>query len=292
MTASAGPQARTAPSPLDSPGAPAAPRHGDANTVPVLAVTGLAKAFGGVVAVRDVSFDVRAGEIVALIGPNGAGKSTCFNLIHGQLPADHGRIELDGESIGGLLPHALARRGVGRTFQVASTVASMTVRENVELALAAHAGDTWRLTGRLDAPRRAAADALLDRVGMMKLADQGCGTLAYGDAKRAELAIALAGAPRLLLMDEPTAGMAPRSRQRLMGLAAELARRDGIAVLFTEHDMDVVFATADRVLVLDRGDLIAAGSPAAIRADPRVRAVYLGEDADEAPVSVSRPFAP
>ena len=158
----------------------------------------------------------------------------------------------------------------------------MTVRENVELALAAHAGDTWRPVGRLDGPRRAAADALLERVGMTQLADQGCGTLAYGDAKRVELAIALAGAPKLLLMDEPTAGMAPRSRQRLMGLAAELARRDGIAVLFTEHDMDVVFATADRVLVLDRGELIAAGSPAAIRADPRVRAVYLGEDTDEA----------
>ncbi len=264
-----------------------APSDGGAGTLPVLAVSGLAKAFGGVVAVRDVTFDVRPGEIVALIGPNGAGKSTCFNLIHGQLPADRGRIELDGKSIAGVPPHALARRGVGRTFQVASTVASMTVRENVELALAAHAGATWRLSGRLDAPRRAAADALLGRVGMMKLADQGCGTLAYGDAKRAELAIALAGAPKLLLMDEPTAGMAPRSRQRLMGLAAELARRDGIAVLFTEHDMDVVFATADRVLVLDRGELIAAGSPTAIRADPRVRAVYLGEEAETGPAPVS-----
>jgi branched-chain amino acid transport system ATP-binding protein len=273
------------------PAAPAGTTAGAGATTPVLAVTGLAKAFGGVVAVRDVSFDVHAGEIVALIGPNGAGKSTCFNLIHGQLAADAGRVELAGERIDGLQPHALARRGVGRTFQVAATVASMTVRENVELALAAHAGDTWRVVGRLDAPRRTAADALLGRVGMTKLADQGCGTLAYGDAKRVELAIALAGAPQLLLMDEPTAGMAPRSRQRLMGLAAELARRDGIAVLFTEHDMDVVFATADRVLVLDRGELIAAGPPAAIRGDPRVRAVYLGEDADEPPVSAARPAA-
>ena len=255
---------------------PVAPRQGGTSALPVLAVTGLAKAFGGVVAVRDVSFDVHAGEIVALIGPNGAGKSTCFNLIHGQLPADAGRVELAGERIDGLPPHALARRGVGRTFQVAATVASMKVRENVELALAAHAGDTWRVVGRLDAPRRAAADALLGRVGMTKLADQGCGTLAYGDAKRTELAIALAGAPKLLLMDEPTAGMAPRSRQRLMGLAAELARRDGIAVLFTEHDMDVVFGHADRIVVLDRGKVIAQGTPDAIRADPRVQAVYLG----------------
>ena len=261
-----------------------------ATATPVLAVAGLVRAFGGVVAVRDVSFDVHAGEIVALIGPNGAGKTTCFNLIHGQVAPDAGRVRFAGERIDGLPPHVLARRGVGRTFQVAATVASMTVRENVELALAAHSGDTWRPVGRLDGPRRVAADALLERVGMTRLADQGCGTLAYGDAKRVELAIALAGAPKLLLMDEPTAGMAPRSRQRLMGLAAELARRDGIAVLFTEHDMDVVFATADRVLVLDRGALIAAGPPAAIRADPRVRAVYLGEDTDDggAPLNTGR----
>ena len=268
-------------------------RAGLSSATPVLAVAGLVRAFGGVVAVREVSFDVYAGEIVALIGPNGAGKTTCFNLIHGQVAPDAGTVRLAGERIDGLPPHVLARRGVGRTFQVAATVASMTVRENVELALAAHAGDTWRPVGRLDGPRRAAADALLERVGMTRLADQGCGTLAYGDAKRVELAIALAGAPRLLLMDEPTAGMAPRSRQRLMGLAAELARRDGIAVLFTEHDMDVVFATADRVLVLDRGALIAAGPPAAIRADPRVRAVYLGEDTDDAsaPVNAGRSAA-
>jgi len=275
-------------------GPPAGPEGARLTTAaPVLAVAGLVRAFGGVVAVRDVSFDVQAGEIVALIGPNGAGKTTCFNLIHGQVAPDAGRVLFAGERIDGLPPHALARRGVGRTFQVAATVASMTVRENVELALAAHAGDTWRPVGRLDGPRRAAADALLERVGMTRLADQGCGTLAYGDAKRVELAIALAGAPKLLLMDEPTAGMAPRSRQRLMGLAAELARRDGIAVLFTEHDMDVVFATADRVLVLDRGALIAAGPPAAIRADPRVRAVYLGEDTDDgsAPLNAGRSAA-
>jgi branched-chain amino acid transport system ATP-binding protein len=114
---------------------------------------------------------------------------------------------------------------------------------------------------------------------MTRLADQPCATLAYGDAKRVELALALANAPRLLLMDEPTAGMSPRSRTRLMELATELARRDGIAVLFTEHDMDIVFGYADRVLVLDKGQLIAEGKPDAIRADPRVQAVYLGEDA-------------
>jgi len=148
---------------------------------------------------------------------------------------------------------------------VAATVASMTVRENVAVALRAH--------GRRDDE----ADALLARVDCAELARAHCASLAYGDAKRVELALALAGRPRLLLMDEPTAGMAPRSRARLMQVAADLARSDGIAVLFTEHDMDVVFAFADRVIVLDRGKIIADGTPAAVRADARVQAVYLGE---------------
>jgi branched-chain amino acid transport system ATP-binding protein len=246
---------------------------------PTLAVDGLAKSFGGVHAVRGVSFDVSAGELVALIGPNGAGKTTCFNLVNGQLVPDGGSIRLHGRRIDGLPPRAIARAGVGRTFQVAATFASMTVRENVQIALAAHAGEQDSIAGRATARRRSEADELLARVGMGKLADAGCATLAYGDAKRVELALALANAPRLLLMDEPTAGMSPRARVRLMQLAAELARRDRIAVLFTEHDMDVVFGYADRVLVLDKGLLIAQGTPDAIRNDVRVQTVYLGAPA-------------
>ncbi len=245
---------------------------------PVLQVEHLTRSFGGVDAVRDVSFTVAAGETVALIGPNGAGKTTCFNLCNGQLVPDSGQVLLGGERIDGLPPRAIAGKGVGRTFQVAATFASMTVRENVEVALLAHAGTHRRLATPMPARLRAEADALLERVRMTKFADQGCATLAYGDAKRVELALALAGAPRLLLMDEPTAGMSPRSRGRVMELAAGLARQEGIAVLFTEHDMDVVFGYADRVIVLDRGAIIAAGPPDAIRADPRVQAVYLGED--------------
>jgi branched-chain amino acid transport system ATP-binding protein len=241
----------------------------------VLRAAGLVKSFGGVKAVRDVSFAVAAGEVVALIGPNGAGKTTCFNLVNGQLAPDRGTVVLGDRRIDGLPPRAIARLGVGRTFQVAATFASMTVRENVIVALAAHAG-VHRRFGPAGAKFHADADRLLERVRMSRFADHGCATLAYGDGKRVELALALAGEPRLLLMDEPTAGMSPRSRGRVMELAAALARERGIAVLFTEHDMDVVFGYADRVIVLDHGSIIAEGPPAAIRADSRVQEVYLG----------------
>jgi branched-chain amino acid transport system ATP-binding protein len=247
-------------------------------TPSVLEVDGLTKTFGGVDAVQGVSFRVGAGELVALIGPNGAGKTTCFNLVNGQLAPDAGTVALEGERIDGLPPRAIARRGVGRTFQVAATFASMTVRENLQVALLARQGAERELRARATDRLRADADALLERVRMSRFADQGCATLAYGDAKRVELALALAASPRLLLMDEPTAGMSPRSRGRIMDVAAKLAREERIAVLFTEHDMDVVFGHADRVIVLDRGRIVAEGSPAAIRADARVRAVYLGED--------------
>jgi len=251
---------------------------GDSVHSPVLAVDGLAKSFGGIDAVRDVSFTITAGEIVAMIGPNGAGKTTCFNLVNGQLAPDAGSVTLLGRRIDGMPPRTIARAGVGRAFQIPATFASMTVRENVQMALIAHAGEQRVVAARAADLHIGEADALLDRVGMAGLAVQGCAALAYGDAKRIELALALANAPKLLLMDEPTAGMSPRTRTTLMQLAADLARRDRIAVLFTEHDMDVVFGHADRVIVLDRGRIIAEGTPEAIRADPRVRAVYLGTD--------------
>ncbi len=248
-------------------------------SVAVLRVDGLTKSFGGIDAVQDVSFTVAAGELVALIGPNGAGKTTCFNLVDGQLAPDAGSVTIAGARSDGLPPRAIARMGVGRTFQVAATFASMTVRENVQLALLSHAGSHCSVSARATDRMGAAADRLLERVRMTKFSGQGCATLAYGDAKRVELALALAGAPRLLLMDEPTAGMSPRSRGRLMQLAADLARADGIAVLFTEHDMNVVFGYANRVIVLDHGRIIAEGSPDAIRANDEVQATYLGGDA-------------
>ena len=242
----------------------------------VLQVEGLHKAFGGVQAVADVSFAVDAGELLALIGPNGAGKSTCFNMLNGQLAPDAGIVRLDGRDIVGLRPRAVWRLGVGRTFQITATFASLSVRENVQMALYSHAGRLSSLLSRFGAAFKAEADALLAQVGMLEQAERACGVLAYGDLKRVELAVALANRPRLLLMDEPTAGMAPKERVELMALTGSLARARNIAVLFTEHDMDVVFGQADRIIVLDRGELIAGGTPEEVRANPKVRAVYLG----------------
>lgn len=247
-------------------------------SAPVLAVRDIAKAFGGVRAVDGVSFSVDAGRLLALIGPNGAGKSTCFNLLNGQLKPDRGEVTLDGRSITGLAPSRIWRLGVGRTFQITATFASMTVRENVQMALISHGGEVWRPFGRAGSFHRDAAEALLAEVGMADQAGRACGVLSYGDLKRVELAIALANRPKLLLMDEPTAGMGPSERVALMALVARIAREQGIAVLFTEHDMDVVFGHADRIVVLDRGRLIAEGTPAEIRDDATVRAVYLGTD--------------
>ena len=243
----------------------------------LLEVEGLKKSFDGVAAVAGVSFRLQAGEILALIGPNGAGKSTCFNLLNGQLCPDAGRILLDGTDITGMPPRRIWRLGVGRSFQVASVFASMTVRENVQVARIAHAGKVWRFGRPADRYLQPEAEALLALVGMAEQGARAAGVLAYGDVKRLELAMALANDPRLLLMDEPTAGMAPAERGALMALVRKIARDRGMAVLFTEHDMATVFAHADRILVLDRGQLIAEGDAASVRANARVRAVYLGE---------------
>jgi branched-chain amino acid transport system ATP-binding protein len=242
-----------------------------------LSVRNLSKAYGGVQAVRDVSFSVEPGEIVAIIGPNGAGKTTCFNMLNGQLAPDGGDIRLDGTSLVGLPPHRVSRLGVGRTFQVTATFGSMSVRENVQTALLSHHGRNYSMWTRARAFFIKEAEALLDRVGMRSQAERSCAVLAYGDLKRVELAMALANEPGLLLMDEPTAGMAPEERGALMELAEALARHDRIAVLFTEHDMSVVFGFASRVIVMHLGEIIAEGSPEVVRANARVREVYLGD---------------
>jgi branched-chain amino acid transport system ATP-binding protein len=242
----------------------------------LLAVDNLAKSYGGVHAVAGVSFALARGEFLALIGPNGAGKTTCFNMLNGQIRPDAGTVRLDGRDITGLKPRQIWRLGVGRTFQITQTYGSMSVCENVQLALIAHHRRLFSFLPRAAALYRDEAMALLEQVGMAAQAPRPCGILAYGDLKRVELAVALANAPKLLLMDEPTAGMAAQERLALMALAARLARERGVSVLFTEHDMDVVFAHADRIIVLDRGRIIADGLPAAVRADARVREVYLG----------------
>ena len=244
----------------------------------MLEVDGVRRAFGGVRAVDGVSFALERGEIRALIGPNGAGKSTFFNILTGQLRADAGRVRWRGREIGGLPPHAIWRLGISRTFQITATFATLTVLENVQVARLSHAGRSRALlipAARLEvAPSR----ALLAQVGLAEQAARPAGVLAYGDLKKLELAIALANDPALLLLDEPTAGMAPGERGALMALTARIARERGLTVLFTEHDMDVVFAVAERIMVLHQGRVIADGTAAAVRANRDVQAVYLGEE--------------
>jgi len=242
----------------------------------LLRVAGLRKAFGGVQAVDGVGFALAAGERLALIGPNGAGKSTCFNMIDGQLAPDAGSVRFAGREISGWRPRDIWRLGVGRTFQVAATWASMTVVENVQTALLSHHRQLYRFWARAAKLHRDEALELLGAVGLRARADEPCSTLAYGDVKTLELAIALANRPKLLLMDEPTAGMAPSERNALMRLTSDLVKERGIGVLFTEHSMDVVFAHADRIMVLARGRLIAHGTPAEIRGNEQVREVYFG----------------
>jgi branched-chain amino acid transport system ATP-binding protein len=254
-----------------------------------LTVRNLSKSFGGVRAVDNVSFVLGEGEFLALIGPNGAGKSTCFNIINGQLAPDSGDVVFAGRSIVGLRPREIWRLGVGRTFQVAATFGSMTVAENIQLALVSHHGEIFRFGAALASRYRPRALELLDQIGMADAADRACKELAYGDVKRVELAIALANDPRLLLMDEPTAGMAPRERNDLIALVKKLVVERGISVLFTEHSMDVVFAYADRILVLARGALIADGNAAAIRDNPEVQQVYLGTGKTFAPRAEALP---
>ena len=243
----------------------------------LLEVRDLSKAFDGVIAASGVSFSVAAGTLVALIGPNGAGKSTIFNMVGGQLPSDGGKVLLEGQLLTGLPPRAIWRKGVGRTFQIAQTFVSMSVAENVQMALMSAHGRTRRLWPSARRLYRKEALTILADLGMREQAERAVSQLAYGDVKRVELAIALASAPKLLLMDEPAAGMAPAERGVLMNLVARLARERRIGVLFTEHDMDAVFAHASRVLVLVRGEIVSRGTPEEVRADPIVQRAYLGE---------------
>ncbi len=247
----------------------------------LLLVRGLSVRYGAVQAVDKVSFDVAAGQIVAIIGPNGAGKSTCFNAINGQCHPSAGEVLLGGRNIVGRSPEQIFQMGVGRTFQITATASSMTVRENVQMALISHGGRVQTLWQAARTLYRAEADHLLASVGMVEQGDRPCGVLAYGDLKRLELAIALANEPCLLLMDEPTAGMAPAERSDLMALVSRLSRERKIGVLFTEHDIDTVLSRADHIVVLNRGSIVAVGPPCDIRSNRHVQEIYLGAAATE-----------
>lgn len=242
----------------------------------ILKVRDLKKSYDGFLAVNGVSFSVAPGELKALIGPNGAGKSTCFNMLMGQLRPTSGDVWFDGTKITGKRPRDIWRMGVGRTFQITGTYQSMTVIENVQMALMSYHRRLFSIAPRAWKLYREEAFEFLDTVEMRDQADRPCSVLAYGDLKRLELAIALCHRPRLLLMDEPTAGMAPTARVALMQLVADIVRDQGVSVLFTEHDMDVVFAHAHHIMVLNRGELIADGNADQVRTNPQVQEVYLG----------------
>jgi len=242
----------------------------------MLEVRGLRRSFGGVAAIDGVSLTVERLQIVAIIGPNGAGKSTLFNLITGHLRPDAGGVRLGGRDVTGLAPHRLCALGVARSFQRTNIFPRLSVFENVQAALIAHRSrgrDVWSRAAGLF---RDDAEALLRDVNLLDKADTAGGALSHGNQKQLELGLALAGRPEILLLDEPTAGMSAAETRDSMALLRRLAAERGLTLLFTEHDMDVVFSTAHRIAVLHQGRVIAEGTPATIREDPEVRRVYLG----------------
>jgi branched-chain amino acid transport system ATP-binding protein len=246
---------------------------------PILQVQSLVKSFGGLVALGGVDLAVEAGEFRAIIGPNGAGKSTFFNTMTGLLRPDSGRVTFEGRDITGEPPHRVARRGVARTFQITSVFPDLSALENVQVALLAHARRSWSMWSQARALGADRAHELLALVGLDGNAAKPAGMLAHGDQKRLELAIALAGEPRLLFLDEPTAGMAAQERLEAIRLVHRIARELGLSCVFTEHDMAVVFAVATRITVMHQGRVLAEGTPAEVRARPEVQQVYLGEAA-------------
>jgi branched-chain amino acid transport system ATP-binding protein len=243
----------------------------------VLEVRGISKRFGGLQALQSVQMQVSPGEFHAIIGPNGAGKSTFFNALTGLLQADEGEIRFEGRSISHLAPHQRTRLGMGRTFQITRVFHAMTVLENVQVALCAHAGQSWNVWRSAGGLHVARAQELLERVGLGEQAARTTRTLAHGDQKRLELAMTLASQPKLLLLDEPTAGMAAQERLAAIQLVHRVASELGISCVFTEHDMAVVFAVASRITVLHQGKVLAVGLPQEVRASPLVQQVYLGE---------------
>ena len=242
----------------------------------MLEVFGLSKSFGGFRAVSDVSLTVATRQIAAVIGPNGAGKSTLFNLITGHLRPDSGSVRLDGRDITGAPPYRICRLGVGRSFQRTNIFAQLTVFENVQAAFLVHHGHGRDFWSRAETLYRDDTAALLASVGLASEEGTIAGTLAYGHQKQLELGLALASDPAVLLLDEPTAGMSAAETHETIRLIERIAAERALTLLFTEHDMEVVFSIAQRIAVLHQGRIIAEGRPEEVRADAEVRRVYLG----------------
>src|SRR5579884_500203 len=244
----------------------------------MLEIAGLYKSFAGFVAVADVSLTVDTRQIAAVIGPNGAGKSTLFNLITGHLRPDSGQVTLDGRDITGVQPYRMCHMGVGRSFQRTNIFPKLTVFENLQAAYLVHHGRGGNFWARSESFYRDEVEALLVSIGLRDQARALGGTLSYGNQKQLELGLALASDPQVLLLDEPTAGMSAGETHDTIRLLERIAGERGLTLLFTEHDMEVVFGIAQKIAVLHQGRLIADGPPEAVRADPEVRRVYLGHD--------------
>jgi len=243
----------------------------------VLEISGLSKSFAGFRAVSDVHLTVETRQIAAVIGPNGAGKSTLFNLITGHLRPDSGRVRLDGRDITGAAPYRLCRMGIGRSFQRTNIFPKLTVFENLQAALLVHRGRGLNFWSLAESFYREETAALIASVGLDGEENTVAGTLSYGNQKQLELGLALASDPDMLLLDEPTAGMSANETHDTIRLLERIAADRGLTLLFTEHDMEVVFSIAQKIAVLHQGRIIADGAPAEVRRDPEVRRVYLGE---------------
>jgi branched-chain amino acid transport system ATP-binding protein len=243
----------------------------------MLEIAGISKSFGGFVAVSDVTLRVETQEIAAVIGPNGAGKSTLFNLITGHLQPDTGRVMLDGRDITGVAPHKICGIGLGRSFQRTNIFPRLSVFENIQAAFLVHRGRGGNFWSRSDSFYREEVGALLGSIGLRDEADTLGGTLSYGNQKQLELGLALASDPAMLLLDEPTAGMSANETHEAIRLLQRIAAERSLTLLFTEHDMEVVFGFAQKIAVLHQGRIIAEGTPEEVRGDPEVRRVYLGQ---------------
>ncbi|MFD0817654.1 ABC transporter ATP-binding protein [Micromonospora zhanjiangensis] len=245
----------------------------------MLAVRGLTWRIGEVAIVDNVHLDLAPGEFLGVIGPNGAGKTSLFNLVSGLRPATEGRLLLHGRDVGHLPPHRRARLGLGRTFQSSSVFGSLSVRENVRLAVQAHRGGSMRLWRRVAADRDVlvGADAALDRVGLAGRRDAPAGTLAHGEKRKLEIALLLAGEPSVMLLDEPMAGVSAEDVPELVEVIRSLTGEAGRSVLMVEHHMDVILRLADRIAVMHHGALLACDTPETVMANPTVQQAYLGE---------------
>ena len=243
----------------------------------ILSVENAKKSFDGFVAVNRVSFSVKKGELCSIIGPNGAGKTTLFNLITGHLPLDEGKVVFNGIDTTQMRAYEICRLGMGRSFQRTNIFPRLTVFENVQAALLAHMGKSLDFFTTVEPLFRDETETILETVGLQDHSDVMSASLSYGFQKQLELGIVLAGEPDMLLLDEPTSGMSAKETNSTIELIGRIAREKGFTLLFTEHDMAVVFSISERILVLHQGEMIAEGSPEQIRANPDVKKVYLGE---------------